>query len=296
VFEGFRAQELTVGGCPIFCRVGGSGPPVLLLHGFPETQLMWRDVAPRLAGRFTVVAADLPGYGASGCPSSAPDHAAYSKRVLGRAMVELMRELGFEQFAVVGHDRGGRVAYRMALDQPDAVRALILLDIVPTLDAWERADADFALDFWPWSLLAQPEPLPERLISAAPDAVIDSALCEWGSDAANFPPPVRQAYVDALTGPHIHAICEEYRAAATIDRQHDVADRECGERITSPTLVLWSASGSLGSWYEAVGGPLSIWRNWAECVEGEGVRGGHFFPEEHPAETADRIARFLEEP
>jgi haloacetate dehalogenase len=294
MFESFRSESVRAAAGEVFCRIGGSGPAVLLLHGFPETHLMWRDVAPILSRRFTIVVADLPGYGASSCPPSDDQHEAYSKRAMGAALVELMRNLGFERFAIVGHDRGGRVAYRLALDWPDVVNALAVLDVVPTAEAWERANADFALGFWPWSLLAQNPPLPERLISAAPEAVIEDALAEWGSDPHVFPADVRRAYADALRDPaHVHAICEEYRAAATLDWQHDEADREAGRKIACPTLALWSGSGSLGSWYEAVGGPLAIWRRWAERVEGRAVPGGHFFPEEHPHETADLIAGFL---
>lgn len=277
--------------------VEGAGPPVLLLHGFPQTRLMWRDIAPRLAARFTVVAADLRGYGESGCPPSAPDHSPYSKRALAADMVQAMAALGFGAFAVAGHDRGGRVAYRLALDHPDAVVKLAVLDVTPTLVAWERADARLALAFWPWSLLAQPAPLPEALIGSAPQAVVDDALSQWGTPAATFAPDIRSAYVRALSQPeHVHAICEEYRAAAGIDRVHDAAVRAARRLISCPVLALWSTLGGLNSWYDDLGGPLGVWRDWAADVEGGPVEAGHFFPEEKPALVADRLEAFLLRP
>jgi haloacetate dehalogenase len=242
-----------------------------------------------------VVCADLRGYGASSCPPTTVDHAPYAKRAMAQDMVEVMRSLGHERFGVAGHDRGGRVAYRLALDHPQRVERVAVLDIVPTGDAWNRADARLALAFWPWSLLAQPEPLPERLLGAAPDAVIDDALGGWGSAADAFPPDVRAAYVAALSRPeHIHAICEEYRAAASIDVEHDAADRKAGRGIDCPVLALWAAGGSLDAWYAASGGPLAIWRAWARNVRGQAVPGGHFFPEAHPATTTELLLQFFE--
>ena len=179
---------LNLDSASISSTVSGSGPPVLLLHGFPQTQIMWRDIAPRLAETLTVVCADLRGYGRSGCPPTTEDHSPYSKRAMAADMVEAMAALGFQRFAVAGHDRGGRVGYRMALDWPDAVSRLAVLDILPTLAAWERADARLALAFWPWSLLAQASPLPERLIEAAPEAIVEDALSRWGSPPETFPP------------------------------------------------------------------------------------------------------------
>lgn len=278
----------------IFVRTGGSGPALLLLHGFPETYIMWRDIAVALAPNFSVVAADLRGYGQSFCPASDADHAAYSKRAMARDMVQVMNALGFDRFMLAGHDRGGRVAYRMALDHPEIVSKVAVLDVIPTAAAWDRADARLALAFWPWSLLAQPEPLPERLLAAAPDAVVDNAIAGWGSAPGAFPAEVREAYIDALREPaHIHAICEEYRAAAGIDREHDAQDRADGRRIKCPLLALWSGEGGLETWYADEGGPLAIWRQWADSVEGGPVKGGHFFPEEHPGETAAALSKFL---
>lgn len=290
----FQTAVVETGETGIFVRSAGAGPPVLLLHGFPETHLMWRSVAPRLARDFTVVCADLRGYGASGCPASAPNHSPYAKRAMARDMVAVMEHLGFARFAVAGHDRGGRVAYRMALDHPARVARLAVLDVLPTEAVWERADARFALAYWPWSLLAQPEPLPERLVTAAPEAVVDAALGGWGSPASAFAPDVRAAYVEALRDPaHAHAICEEYRAAATLDREHDGADRAAGRRIACPVLALWGAGGPLDTWYAEAGGPLGVWRAWGERVDGRAIRAGHFFPEACPAETADALCRFF---
>ena len=292
--DDFASVDIRTNETSIFLRSHGAGPPVLLLHGFPETHLMWRGVAPLLAGGFTVVCADLRGYGRSGCPASSADHAPYAKRAMARDMVEVMERMGFPRFTVVGHDRGGRVAYRMALDHPDRIDALAVLDILPTETVWERADARLALAFWPWSLLAQPAPFPERILTAAPEAVVDNALGDWGSPAAMFPPDVRAAYVQALREPaHAHAICEEYRAAAMLDREHDRTDRADGRRIGCPLLALWSASGALGSWYADEGGPLALWRAWADDVRGEALDAGHFFPEEAPQATADTLMRFL---
>jgi haloacetate dehalogenase len=278
----------------IFVRSQGSGPPLLLLHGFPETHLMWREIAPLLASRFQVVCADLRGYGQSGCPPSAPDHAPYSKRAMAVEMVDVMERLGHKRFFVAGHDRGGRVAYRMALDHPARVAALAVLDILPVDLVWDRADARLTLGYWPWSLLAQSEPLPERLLTGAADAIVDNALGAWGSPVTAFPPEVRAAYVEALHDPaHAHAIAEEYRAAAAIDCEHDKADRAAGRRIECPVLVLWSAAGPVGTWYEEEGGPVVLWRQWADEVRGTAMPGGHFFPEEAPAETAEALAGFF---
>jgi haloacetate dehalogenase len=297
LLSGFDRAEVDTGETSIFVRWSGSGEPILLLHGFPQTHLMWHGVAPLLARRFTVVCADLRGYGGSGCPTSTPDHAPYAKRAMARDMVSVMERLGFPRFSVAGHDRGGRVAYRLALDHPTRVERLAVLDVLPTGTVWERADARFTLAYWPWSLLAQPEPLPERLIEATPDAVIEDALAGWGSPSTAFASEVRTAYVAALRDPvHVHAICEEYRAAATLDRADDDADQASGRRIECPVLALWSGLGPLGSWYADAGGPLALWRAWGDDVQGRALEAGHFFPEELPAETADALSAFFLEP
>jgi len=297
MFEGFDSGHTKVGDTTVFFQRKGAGRPLLLLHGFPQTHLMWHRVAPTLARDFHVVCADLRGYGSSGTPASAPDHSPYSKRAMAADMVQLMRALGFERFSIAGHDRGARVAYRMALDHPTNIERLAILDVIPTMDAFAHADARFALAFWPWSLLAQTEPLPECLLNANPQAVIDHALSEWGSSASSFPPEVRQAYVDALRNPSsVHAICEEYRAAAGIDIEMDRTDRQAGRRIACPLLVLWAQGSGLDTWYSDVGGPLEIWRRWANDVTGRSLVGGHFFPEQNATETTAELRRFFATP
>jgi len=290
---GFSSRLLASERGGIFVREGGDGPAVLLLHGFPETGLMWRDIAPHLARDFRVIVADLPGYGRSDCPA-AGDPAAMSKREMAATLVAAMRTAGHDRFAVIGHDRGARVAYRAALDHVAQISHVGVLDVVPTFEVWGRADARLALSFWPFSLLAQPSPLPERLIAAAPDAVIDNAVNQWGTSPDAFPEWVRAAYVRALSDPaHIHAVCNEYRAAAGVDREIDKADLDAGQRIRAPLLALWSAEGALGAWYADAGGPLGLWQRWAEKVQGQAVTGGHFFPEQQPAATAQLISSFL---
>ena len=297
MMDDFKAVEVETGETRIFVRWSGSGPPILLLHGFPQTLLMWRNIAPLLARDFTVICADLRGYGRSGCPPSSPDHGPYAKRAMAHDMVVAMEQLGFPRFSVAGHDRGGRVAYRMALDHPGRIHRLAVLDVLPTGTVWDRADANFALAYWPWSLLAQPEPLPERILAAAADAIVDNALGAWGTPSTVFPAEVRAAYVGALRDPaHIHAICEEYRAAASLDRQHDEADRTGGRRIACPLLAIWSAPGALGSWYDEAGGPLALWREWSDGVQGYSLNAGHFFPEEAFQQTYEALQLFFAKP
>ena len=294
MLDGFTPRTVNLGDIEIFCRVAGSGSPVLLLHGFPETHVMWHRIAPQLARNHTAVCADLRGYGASSAPDSAPDHAPYSKRVMGEDMVRLMRELGYPRFGVVGHDRGGRVAYRMALDHPEHIAWLAALDIIPTSEVFARADARLILAFWPWSLLAQDAPLPEKLLLAAPDAIVSDALGSWGSDPEAFPAEVREAYIAALRNPaSVHAICEEYRAAASIDTALDRQDLAEGRRIECPTLVLWSKDSGLDTWYAEAGGPLAIWRRWAGNVSGKAIAGGHFFPEQNVEDTLAELLAFI---
>jgi haloacetate dehalogenase len=288
----FSESIIDTGEAHIFARYGGSGPPLALLHGFPETHLMWREIAPLLVDSFTVVMMDLRGYGQSSCPRSDDRHSPYSKRSLARDVVAVMGELGYSRFSVAGHDRGARVAYRLALDHPDRIDRLAVLDIVVGKDAWDRADARLVLSFWPWSLLGQPAPLPERILERTADAVIEDAVSQWATPPSAFPADVRAAYTAALAAPdHAHAICEEYRAGATIDREHDAADLAARRKIICPTLVLWAANSALDTWYADEGGPLRIWQQWCDKVQGQAVEGGHFFPEARPRETADRLRR-----
>jgi haloacetate dehalogenase len=289
MFEGFDQASIDTGEAVIRVRHGGSGPPLLLLHGIPETHVMWHKVAPRLARRFTVVAADLRGYGDSSKPPTTPDHAPYAKRAMARDGIEVMRQLGFDAFFVAGHDRGARCAYRMALDHPDQVRKLAVLDIVPTGDALRRANADFARDFWVWFFLAQPADLPERLIGANPDVLLDYMLQGWCAIPGSVEPAARSEYARAFREPAtIHAICEEYRAAITLDFQHDEADRG-SRRIRCPVLALWGARGALPGWYDV----LSIWLTWADDACGRAIDCGHFLPEEAPEDTAAELETFF---
>jgi haloacetate dehalogenase len=290
MFAGFEEFDIATSQTTIHGVRGGSGPPVLLLHGIPETHLMWHRVVPALTERFTVVATDLRGFGASGKPPSDAEHGPYRMRVVAGDQVEVMAALGFERFAVVGHDRGARCAYRMALDHPAVVSRLAVLDIVPTGEAYARADADFSLGYWVWSFLAAPEPVPEKLIAAAPRVLVEHMLDTWSADAGVFPAHLRDAYVAPFSDPAtVHAICEQYRAAATLDVADDEADRRDGRTITCPTLVLWSGIGPVAQWYD----PLAIWRTWAGDVRGAAVAGGHFIPEEAPEDTLRHLLPFL---
>lgn len=289
MFEGFKHASIDVGEAVINVRYGGVGPPVLLLHGIPETHLMWHKVAMRLAPEFTVVAADLRGYGDSSKPPSTPDHTPYSKRAMARDQVEVMRRLGFERFFLVGHDRGARCAYRLALDHPEHVMKLAVLDIVPTGEALRRADAKLALEYWVWFLLAQPHDVPERIIGANPRLFLDYMLDHWSANANCFSEDLRAEYLRCFSNAEtIHAICEEYRASVTLDREHDEADRG-RRRITCPVLALWSRQGFLETYNDV----LAIWREWADDVRGHALDCGHFLPEEAPEETIQELRAFL---
>lgn len=293
MFDGFTEHHIDTGHGSVFVRTKGEGAPLLLLHGFPETHVMWHRIAPRLAESFTVVCADLPGYGNSAGPPVAEDHVPHSKRAFADSLVTVMSRLGFSRFMVAGHDRGGRVAYRMALDHGDKVTKLAVLDVIPTGVVLDRADARLATSFWPWSLLSQPSPLPERLLVADPEAVVDDAISAWGSPAAAFPADVKAAYVDALRSfASATAICEEYRASIAIDADMDCEDLRAGRRIACPLLVLWS-DGAVNDWYAADGGPPGVWRRWATDVRGQHVPGGHFFPEANPNDTCGLLRDFF---
>ena len=290
MFEGFETTRVDTGETTIRVRRGGSGPPLLLLHGNPQTSAMWHKVAPRLAERFTVVATDLRGYGESGKPPSTPDHAPYSKRAMALDQVAVMRQLGHERFFVAGHDRGGRVAYRMALDHPDRVLRLAVLDIIPTWEAFRRADMAFGLGYWHWFFLAQPADLPEMLLGADPDEY-------WFRHTAREPKPrdffaaePLAEYLRCFRDPRTrHAICEDYRAAPTVDCAHDQADRAAGRRIRCPLLALWGGKGKLEAWYDV----LAVWRDWADDVRGRPLPCGHYVPEEAPDETYAEFRAFF---
>jgi haloacetate dehalogenase len=285
----FETAEIRVGDNTIFIRRYGKGSPLLMVHGFPRTSLMWRHMAPQLASNHTVICVDLRGYGRSGVPSSAEDHYPYSKRAMASELVAVMDKLGFPKFDLVGHDRGGRVSYRLALDHPQNVQRLAVFDVIPISEAWARADAKFAMNWWPWSLLMQKAPLPEKYLLGAPDAAFDNPLGE-----GSFGPEIKAEYLETYRDPErVHAVCEEYRAAAGIDIEHDKKDREESRKIACPMLHLWSAGGPLDTFYEKDGGALGIWRRWADNVQGRSIKGGHFFPEENPTETTELLTQFL---
>lgn len=289
MFDDFSERLLRTDRGPVFARVGGDGPPVLLLHGYPQSHLMWHSTAPLLAQHLTVVAVDLPGYGASFRPVIASDHAPHAKRAVAVDLVEAMADLGHDRFAVAGHDRGGRVAYRMALDHPEHVTGVAVFDVVPTGEVWARADALLALMYWHWGFLAQPAPLPERLIGADPDAFFDLHVRRLGIGGADgrYPPALLASYRALLDDPSIvEAICEDYRAAATIDRDHDDADLRAGRRIEAPLLALWSARGALPRLY---GDVLDVWRPWARQVSGQGLDTSHFLVEDAPEAVAQQL-------
>jgi haloacetate dehalogenase len=293
LYPGFASEWVQTSRGRIFARVGGSGPPLLLLHGYPQTHVMWHRVAPRLASKFQLVIPDLPGYGWSDAPQSDADHAPYTKRAMAQTMIEVMEKLGHARFALAGHDRGGRVSYRLALDHPGRLSRLAVLDILPTLDYWAKMDRAFALRVYHWAFLAQAAPLPENMIAASSDDYFTRTLRSWvkrGSDP--FDPRALTHYLTALRDPQrIHAACEDYRAGATTDVDHDQADRDAGKMISVPLLVLWGAAGIAAS----VATPLDTWRRWATNVAGTPIDSGHFLCEESPEATATALATFFTE-
>lgn len=291
MFEGFTETTIAVGDVNLRVRQGGRGAPLLLLHGYPQTHVMWHKLAPALARDYTVVLADLRGYGDSDCPAGAPDHANYAKRRMAQDLVGLMAQLGHDRFALAGHDRGGRVAHRLALDYPACVRHLVLLDIVPTYDMFGATSQALATAYYHWFFLCQPSPLPERLIGADPVFYLHHCLKTWSRMPDAFTADALAEYERCFRRPAvIHGTCEDYRAAAGIDLAHDLADRAC--RIACPLLVLWGAQGFIGRHYDV----LAAWRERAVNVRGAGVPGGHFLPEEAPGETLRALSDFLGEP
>jgi haloacetate dehalogenase len=287
MFDDFALRMVETADQHFRVRVGGGGAPVLLLHGHPQTHLMWHRVAPALAERFALVIPDLPGYGRSTGRASTHDSSAHSKRTMARDLVALMRELGYERFAVAGHDRGGRVAYRMALDHPTRVARLAVLDIVPTADMWRYAERDgkaFGARNWHWFFLARPVDLPEQVILAAPERFY------FTGDTGIFAPEALADYYASVAEPTtVHAMCEDYRAGAGIDDQLDEADRAARRRITCPVLALWSAREELPRWFDV----LEVWRTWADDVRGHGIDSGHYLAEEAPDAVASALAAFL---
>jgi haloacetate dehalogenase len=285
--EGFEDRGYTIGQAEYFVAVGGDGPPVLLLHGFPETHLCWQEIAPGLAAAHRVVAPDLRGYGASEAPAGGQRGEGYSKREMADQLVELMGALGHQRYAVVGHDRGARVAYRMALDHPSHVTRLGVLNIVPTLDQFERMGEGPSLGYWPWFLLAQPAPFPERMMSAEPAGFLEHIFDSWPSDPDAVGPEKRNAYLTAMTSSTIAAMCADYRASFHVDRQDDADDRSARRRIAVPTLLV------TGTDEAQLADAPDIWRSWATNLTTTTVPGGHFLPEEAPAALTEILLTFL---
>jgi haloacetate dehalogenase len=285
MFEGFALERASTGEIEVRYRKGGSGPPLLLLHGHPQTSAMWHRVAPRLARDFTVIAPDLRGYGGSSKPQTTPDHEPYSKRAMARDQIALMRHLGYERFAVCGHDRGGRVAYRLALDHPQAVSKVAILDILPTGEHFGRADMAFGMSYWHFFFTAQPYPLPEKMIASDPDVFYFRGNRDF------FDPEAWAEYWSYLRDPAtVHALCNDYRAGATYDFKLDMTERG-KKRIACPLLILWGSDAPLPKLYAE--NILPIWRDWADDVRGQAIKGGHYFAEENPDATYAALREFF---
>jgi haloacetate dehalogenase len=287
-WSGFEDSRVRVGSADYAVGCGGSGPPVLLLHGFPQTHACWAGVAPALARQHAVVAPDLRGYGASQAPAGGPHGEGYTKREMALELVELMGRLGHERFAVVGHDRGARVAYRMALDHPDRVQRVAVLNVVPTLDQFARMGGGPSLGYWPWFLLAQPAPFPERLVGADPGALLDHAFDTWTGRPGAITPERRAEYLAAATPDTIAAMCGDYRASFHLDRGHDAADRATGRRIAAPLLVVTGANE-----VQLADAP-DVWAPWADDLTAARVPCGHFVPEEAPEALLAVLMPFLD--
>ncbi|MEO8740175.1 MAG: alpha/beta hydrolase [Casimicrobiaceae bacterium] len=288
MLPGFVAQRISVTDADIHVLTGGSGPPLLLLHGYPQTHAMWHRMAPQLAERFTVVCPDLRGYGDSAKPEGGAGHVNYSKRAMARDQVEVMRALGFERFDVAGHDRGGRVAHRMALDHPGSVRRLAVLDIAPTRLMFAQTNQAFATAYYHWFFLIQPFDLPERLIGADPRFFLRWTLGGWGSKLDHFDPRALAEYERCFANPAtIQATCEDYRAAASIDLDHDQGDAH--SKLACPLLVIWGAKGVVQRLFH----PLADWKGVADDVRGGALPAGHYLPEEAPAPTLAALQKFF---
>jgi haloacetate dehalogenase len=288
LFPGFTTHRVRTTGAEIRCVVGGDGPPLLLLHGYPQTHAIWHKIAPALGHRYTVVCADLRGYGDSSKPASDPVHAPYSKRAMAQDMVELMSDLGFARFRLAGHDRGGRVAHRLCLDHPAAVERVALLDISPTRIMYAKTDRAFATAYYHWFFLIQPFDLPERMIGADPVWFLHRKLGGWGTGMAHFDPGAMAEYERCFRDPAtIHASCEDYRAAASIDLEHDAQD--AAKRVVCPLLALWGEKGVVHRLFD----PVADWRSVADDVRGRALPCGHYLPEEVPEATLAEFEAFF---
>ncbi|MGA2394220.1 MAG: alpha/beta hydrolase [Candidatus Lustribacter sp.] len=291
MLDGFDERRVATGEAELYVRIGGAGPALVCLHGYPQSHLTWRNVAPALAERYTVVLPDLRGYGASEIVASDPEHHAYSKRAMARDIVALMAALGWERFFLAGHDRGARVAYRLALDAPERVAALATLDIIPTIENWEAMDYHRAYGAYHWQFLAQPEPLPERLIGSDPRWYCAQQIGAWFEDRNASDAQALEAYCTAFARPGaVHAACEDYRAGYTCDVDADRADRDAGKRLTMPLLALWGAGrdGRRSAHFP------TVWERWATDLTTRGLPCGHFMMEELPNETASALRAFFD--
>ncbi len=289
MFEGFKPVRVDTGEVVINAVVGGQGQPLLLLHGYPQTHAIWHKLAPRLAEHRTVVAADLRGYGDSSKPEGALDHSNYSKRAMARDQVELMRQLGFERFYLAGHDRGARVAHRLALDHPDCVLKLALLDISPTKKMYENTTREFAQAYYHWFFLIQPRPLPEKLIGSHPQFYLLKKIGSGSAGLAPFSPEALNEYLRCFTPETIHASCEDYRASVSIDLEYDRADAQAGRKIACPLLALWGKRGAIERYFS----PLKDWAEVATDARGRALDGGHYLAEELPDETLAEFKSFF---
>ncbi|QHJ01243.1 alpha/beta fold hydrolase [Xylophilus rhododendri] len=293
MFDGFSTHDVPVEGATIHALVGGHGPALLLLHGHPQTHAMWHRVAEGLAMRFTVVVADLRGYGDSSRPEADPQNMAYSKRTMARDMVQLMAHLGFERFLLGAHDRGARVAHRLALDHPERVEKLMLLDIAPTVDMYAGTNEDFARAYWHWFFLIQPAPLPERLIEADPAAYVREVMGRRHAGLAAFAPAAMAEYERCIAIPGTAAaICADYRASAGIDLEHDRDDREAGNKLKMPVRVMWGANGVVHRCFDV----LELWQAQAEDISGVLAPCGHYLAEEDPATVLGQMHDFFHSP
>jgi haloacetate dehalogenase len=295
LYPGFESKWANTSIGKIFTRVGGQGPPLMLLHGYAQTNVMWHKAAGELAKKFTLVVPDLPGYGWSVAPHAEADHAPYTKRAMAKVMIELMDKLGHARFRLAGHDRGGRVGYRLALDHPGRLEKLAVLDIVPTYTMWHSMDAKLASRVWHWTFLALPAPFPETMIGADPVHFWDwkTAQGTKTKDLTVFDPRALAHYRTFFKDPtRIHATCEDYRAGRTTDLSFDEADKKAGKKIDCPLLVLWGAAGIPSETKD----PLKTWQAWAEDVRGFAIDSGHYIPEENPKATTDALIEFFTSP
>jgi haloacetate dehalogenase len=291
LFPGFESELIEVNGVKIMARKGGSGRPLLLLHGHPQTHAIWHRVAQQLAKSHTVVMTDLRGYGDSSKPQGSHDHLNYSKRVMALDQIEVMRHFGFAEFDVLAHDRGARVAHRLALDHPKAVKRLVLLDIAPTLAMYEKTSNQFARSYWHWFFLIQPAPMPERLIEADPSAYVRDVLGRRSAGLAPFDARALAEYVRCIELPGAaHGLCEDYRASASIDLIHDQLDIDTKNFLHQPLLVLWGEQGVVNQCFE----PLNEWSKLAVNVKGHALPCGHYIPEEAPELMLSQVQSFLE--